>query len=186
MKIAVCCSSSNNIDAKYLESSKKLLDKIFSKDNELVFGGANSGIMGVAYETAKKYKRNIIGIATEMYKEDLKKLKCDIEILTKNVNERTSELINNSDILLFLPGGIGTLDEFTTAIEMKRSKEIDKPIIIYNEQGFFDELMQMLKKIYAENFTSQDISFSYDIVDDYKKVMDLLGGICYEERKRKH
>ena len=174
MNIAVCCSSSNDIDKKYLESSKLLLNQIFKQDNNLVFGAMNSGIMGVAYRVAKQYNRSVVGIAPETYKDDFKKLECDTEILTKNVNDRTSELISNSDMLLFLPGGIGTLYELITAIEMKRSKEFDKPIVIYNETGFFNELLTMLDKVYAKNFTGQDVSLSYNIASDDKTVIDLL------------
>ncbi len=174
MKIAVCCSSSNAIDPKYLESSKILLEHIFKQDNDLVFGAMNSGIMEIAYKIAKQYNRSVIGIAPEIYKDDFKDLECDTEILTQTVNDRTSALISNSDMLLFLPGGIGTLYELITAIEMKRSKEFDKPIVIYNETGFFNELLTMLDKVYARNFTDQDVRFSYNIARDYRTVMDLL------------
>lgn len=174
MKIAVCCSSSNDIDEKYLKNSEILLTQIFKQENDLVFGAMNSGIMGIAYKIAKQYNRNIIGITPEAYKNDFKDLECNTEILTKNINDRTSALINNSDILLFLPGGIGTLYELITSIEMKRSKEFDKPIIIYNKIGFFDELLQMLNKVYDRKFASQNIRSMYNIVSDNITVIDLL------------
>lgn len=174
MKIAVCCSSSNDIDKKYMESSKIILEQIFMQGNDLVFGASNSGIMGIAYKIAKQLNRNVIGITTERYKDDLKDLDCDIEILTKNVTERTKEIINNSDLLLFLPGGIGTLCEFITSIEMKRNEEFDKPIIICNDTGYFDELLQMLNKVYEKNFTGENVRLSYNIANSYKDVIDLI------------
>lgn len=174
MNIAVCCSSSNDINRKYLESSKRLLQLIFKGNNNLVFGAMNSGIMGIAYRVAKQNNRKVIGIAPEIYKEDFKELDCDKEILTKNVNDRTDELINNSDILIFLPGGIGTLYELMTAIEMKRSKEFDKPIILYNDTGFFDDIIHMLDKTYAQNFTDFKVRLNYNIANDSRTVMDLL------------
>ena len=174
MNIAVCCSSSNDINRKYLESSKRLLQLIFKGNNNLVFGAMDSGIMGIAYRVAKQNNRKVIGIAPEIYKEDFKELDCDKEILTKNVNDRTDELINNSDILIFLPGGIGTLYELMTAIEMKRSKEFDKPIILYNDTGFFDDIIHMLDKTYAQNFTDFKVRLNYNIANDSRTVMDLL------------
>ena len=174
MNIAVCCSSSNDINRKYLESSKRLLQLIFKGNNNLVFGAMDSGIMGIAYRVAKQNNRKVIGIAPEIYKEDFKELDCDKEILTKNVNDRTDELINNSDILIFLPGGIGTLYELMTAIEMKRSKEFDKPIILYNATGFFDDIIHMLDKTYAQNFTDFKVRLNYNIAKDSRTVMDLL------------
>ena len=184
MKIAVCCSSSDNIDKKYIESSGRLLEQIFKKDNDLVFGAMNNGIMGIAYKAAKKYNRNVTGIAPEIYKDDFKDLDCENEILTRNVNERTEALVNNSDILLFLPGGIGTIYELISAIEMKRSKEFDKPIIVYNETGFFDEMLQMLNKVYQRNFTNQNVRASYNIANDYMTVLDLLGKFQLSDKEQ--
>ena len=183
MKVAVCCSSSDNIDKKYIESSDRLLEQIFKRNNDLVFGAMNNGIMGIAYKNAKKYNRSVTGIAPEIYKDDFLDLDCNKEILTKSVNERTEALINNSDVLLFLPGGVGTIYEFISAIEMKRSKEFDKPIIVYNETGFFDEMLHMLSKVYQGNFTSQNVRLSYNIANDYMTVLDLLGKFEISDQK---
>lgn len=184
MKIAVCCSSSDNIDKKYIESSNRVLEQIFKRDNDLVFGAMNNGIMGIAYKNAKKNNRSVTGIAPEIYKEDFKDLDCDTEILTKSVNGRTEALVNNSDVLLFLPGGVGTIYELISAIEMKRSKEFNKPIIVYNETGFFNEMLQMLNKIYQRNFTSQNVRLSYNIANDYMTVLDLLDKLKVSDQEQ--
>ena len=91
--------------------------------------------------------------------------------------------MNNSDVLLFLPGGVGTIYELISAIEMKRSKEFDKPIIVYNETGFFDEMMQMLDKVYQRNFTSSKVRTNYNVANDYIAVLDLLGKADLAKRK---
>lgn len=182
MNIAVCCSSSNDISKKYLESSKKLLQLVFKKDNDLVFGAMNSGIMGIAYRIAKQNNRKVTGIAPEIYKDDFKELDCDEEILTKNVNDRTNALINNSDVLMFLPGGVGTLYELMTALEMKRSGEFDKPIVLCNDTGFFDDIIQMLNKVYVQNFTSSKVRLSYNVANDYMTVMEVLGRYSFRNK----
>ena len=66
------------------------------------------------------------------------------------------------------------MQELVTAIEMKKCKEFDKPIIIYNETGFFDGIINVLNKIYDESFTNQDVKSSYNVVDDYNLVLDLI------------
>ena len=144
MKIAICCSSSDKLDKQYIQSSQKLCEAIFRQKHDLVFGAMNHGIMGIAYRTAKSHGRNVTGIAPELYRDDFKELDCETELLTKNVSDRMQVLIDNSDVLLFLPGGVGTLYELMAALEMKRSKEFNKPLIIYNETGFFNEILQML------------------------------------------
>lgn len=179
MKIAVCCSSIEDIDEIYKENAEKLLKEIFKKNNDLVFGAYNQGIMGIAYKIAKENNRKVIGITPKIFKEDFKKMECDVEIITENIYNRTLALIENSDMLLFLPGGIGTIYELMSAIESKRSKEFDKPIILYNDEGFFDELLEMLEKTYNENFSNICIKNCYNIYNDYKEIVNLINGKEY-------
>ena len=145
----------------------------------------NNGIMSIAYNMAKVNNRKVTGNAPEIYKDDFKDLDCDKEILTKDVNDRTDELIKNSDILMFMPGGIGTLYELMTAIERKRNKEFDKPIIVCNDTGFFNELLQMLDKIFSEKFTNYKVRDMYNVANDYRDAIDLVNkySIANEEKE---
>lgn len=111
MKIFVGCSSKNEIPDKYKNDCTKLLERLFL-DNDLVFGAYDSGLMGISYHEALKNKKEVIGICPDAYKEDFKDLNCTKEIVTKNVSERIDNLISESDICLFLPGGIGTLTNY--------------------------------------------------------------------------
>ena len=101
-------------------------------------------------------------------------LKCSKEIVTKNVSERIEKLISESDISLFLPGGLGTINELFMFLESKRSHEFDKPIIIYNCCGFFDELLLFLEKIYNESFTMDYIKDSYFISNDIDEILNYI------------
>ena len=177
MKVFVGCSSSDDISKKYLYYCKQLLIKIF-KNNDLVFGASQTGIMGIAYEEAKKNNQQVIGICPEVYKEDLNNISCDKEVLTKTISDRTDKLINESDLLLFLPGGIGTIYELFTAIESKRNHEFEKPIIIYNCKHYFDDLLVFLDKIYKEKFSNERTKFNY-YVYDYDSEDELVNFINY-------
>ena len=174
MKIFIGCSSSDNIDAAYIESCKDIIDSLMKNTNELLFGAMNEGIMGLSYKIAKGNNIKITGIAPEYYKSDFKHLECDNEIITAGVSERTETLIKKADAVLFLPGGIGTMYEIFAAIEMKRSKEIDKPIIIYNCLGFFDDFIIMLDKIYKENFTRREVQSLYYVVTEVHEAVNYI------------
>lgn len=174
MKIFIGCSSSNDISNEYRDDCNKLLNILFEEDNELVFGASDTGIMGDAYNVALSNKRNVIGICPELYKDDFKKLKCNKEITTKVVSERTDGLIKESDVLLFLPGGVGTVYEFFSALESKRSHEHSKKIIIYNCNNYFDELIKLLEKMYSENFTSIYVKDMYFISSDINEIVKYI------------
>lgn len=179
MKIFIGCSSSNDIDNKYLYECNKLLEKIIP-NNELVFGAYNNGIMGLAYDIAIKNSSNIIGICNEIYKDDLLNLKCNEKIITDTIANRTNILINKSDILIFLPGGIGTLAELFLAIDSKRNKESNKPIIIFNVDGFYDKLLSFMDKIYEEKFAKLIDKNAYLVTDDINKITETINAYNYK------
>lgn len=170
MRLFIGCSSSNNIPKEYFEDCKVLLEELM-KENDLVFGACNSGLMGLAYNTTLKANGSITGICPEAYKDDFKTLKCNIEITTKSVSERTDSVISSSDALVFLPGGIGTIYELFTAIESKRCHEFDKPIVVYNSNGYFDKLLEFMDKVYSEKFSGFKDKRNYLVTDSISSIL---------------
>lgn len=170
MKLFIGCSSSDDIPQEYFEDCRILLEELM-KDNDLVFGACNSGLMGLAYNTTIKTNGNITGICPEAYKDDFKELKCDTEITTKSISERTDSVITSSDALIFLPGGIGTIYELFTAIESKRCHEFNKPIVIYNSNGYFDKLLEFMDKVYSEKFSGVKDKRNYFVTDSISSIL---------------
>lgn len=169
MKLFIGCSSSNDIPTEYFNDCKVLLEELM-KENDLVFGACNSGLMGLAYNTTLKANGNITGVCPEAYKDDFKTLKCDTEITTKSVSERTDSVISSSDALIFLPGGIGTIYELFTVIESKRCHEFNKPIVIYNSNGYFDKLLEFMDKVYSEKFSGFKDKRNYLVTDSISSI----------------
>ena len=174
MKIFIGCSSREYIPEKYIKACDQYLETLFKLDNDLVFGAYNKGLMKLSYQKALKYKHKVIGISPEIFKEDLKKINCHKEIITKSISERTDKLIEESEALIFLPGGIGTIHELFTSIESKRSGEFDKPIIIYNCFGYFDKLLLFLDDMYNQNFTSTSIKKCYYVTTNIEDTIEHL------------
>ena len=177
MKIFVGCSASENIPNKYRRDCNVLLDELFKRNNDLVFGACNSGIMSDAYMSALNHGRGVVGICPEAYIDDFNDLKCTEEIITKNVNERTDGLIRESEVLLFLPGGFGSVYELFTAIESKRCHEHNRNIIIYNSEGFYDELLAFIEKIYEEKFAKEYVKDYYCVCNDKDEVLAFINKI---------
>lgn len=166
MKLFIGCSSSEYISSKYLEDSKIFLEELFSNDNDLIFGVCCNGLMGLSHNIAIEYNRNIIGICPELYMNQFKDVNCTYEEITKTVGERTRRVIDESDVIVFLPGGVGTVYELFSAIEWKRSYEFDKPIVIYNLFGHFNKLFEFLNIIYDNGFTSREIEECYYVCEN--------------------
>lgn len=172
--IFIGCSSRNDIPKQYLDDCNTYLEGLFNYETNLVFGASNDGLMGISYNIAKDKKRDIIGICPYAYQEDLKKLNCNKQIITKTVQERTSKLFELSDALVFLPGGIGTIYEFFASLEYMRTKEIEKPIILYNSCGYYDTMFKFLDEISQLNFVSLEDNRIYHISNSADDTIDYI------------
>lgn len=174
MKLFIGCSSCDKLDKIYYDNCSKYLEELFVQENDLVFGAYNKGLMKLAYEKAKKYKRNIIGITPEIFKNDAMKLDYTNLIVTDSISRRTEKLIEESDALIFLPGGVGTIYELFTTLESKRSGEFDKPIIIYNCNNFFDDVLKIIEDSIKNNFTKEEVKNCFYIVRSAKETIEYL------------
>ena len=183
MKIFVGCSSRDNIPGKYYDKCYDLLSKLFSNNFDLVFGACNKGLMGLAYKAALSNNSDIIGIYPDAYVDEAKDLNI-VDIPVKTVSDRTDMVIKESDILLFLPGGIGTVYDLFTAIESKRAGEHNKPIIIYNVDGFYDKLVSLLSKMSSEKFiNNHDFKNNFYIFDSIDCLLDHINKYIIKEKE---
>ena len=173
MNIFIGCSASDYIDKLYYDDTKELLN-ILMKDNNLVFGACHSGLMGVVHDITKEFGNKVIGICPSSYIKDFEDLKCDKEIVSASVSDRTSSLILYSDILLFIPGGIGTVYELFTSIETKRCHEHNNPIIIYNSNGFYNKIIDFLNMLYLNGFAREKDKKNYYIANTKEEVIEYI------------
>lgn len=179
MKLLICCSSREEIPHKYFTNCEAYLEELFQLDNTLVFGAYNQGLMKSSYEIALKHNKQVIGINPKIFESAFQDLNCNKEIITDTIHERTAKLIEESDALIFMPGGVGTIYELFTAIESKRSGEFNKPIIIYNSNNYFDKLLSFMETMYEENFTSPSVKECYHISASAKDTIEYLNNYKY-------
>lgn len=175
MKIFIGCSSSDEISTEYKVVTKYLSEEI-SKDNDLVFGCEDRGLMGICYTEFLNNNRNIIGICYEMYKDDLKGLKLNKVHMVKTLEDSTKMLENESDLIIFLPGAFGTLSEFIYILESKRTNLHNKDIILFNINGFYDDLIEIFNKIYnkiSNKYIFNDLCKVFNSVDEIKDYIQL-------------
>ena len=187
MKLFIGCSASEYIPQKYFDDCKFFLEELFTKEHDLVFGACNKGLMGLTYEIARNNGSSVEGIYPEVYKNEAKEIDCDKRSV-KTIPERTDMLIKESDALIFLPGGRGTIYELITSIECRRAYEFVKPIIIYTSCGYFDKMLEFLELTYDEDFASRKVKDCYYICSDAKDALDYIDryyGIESKKRVRK-
>jgi predicted Rossmann-fold nucleotide-binding protein len=84
--------------------------------------------------------------------------------------ERFEELSNS---ILILPGGFGTLDEMIEMITRKIWEDLSIPIIIFNYNGYFNELLNMFENIQMNKF-GKDYKEYIMIVNDFDELNNIL------------
>lgn len=159
-KIFVACSSSNNIDKKYIDLAKRLGEYINDKKLELIYGGSFGGEMTALGDAVQ----NKISVSPNHF-EDV------TDIKTENTCLTTYSMLNMADTVIILPGGIGSLMEATTMIHLKRIKELERRIILINYDNFFADLIDYFEKLKHENFF-EDLSDYVEIVNDIDEIKD--------------
>jgi len=175
MNIFIGCSARENIDNKYIESSKSITNKIASINNvDLVFGAYYKGIMSICYDEFKRNNKKVIGITPKIYENDLKLINCDEVIITDTTMERFNEIYKKSNVFLFLPGGIGTLSELFNVMEENIANNDNKLIIVYNKDFFFTPIITALHKMYEEKFIDKQLSNYLVIESEEDKIIELI------------
>lgn len=76
----------------------------------------------------------------------------DEMIITENLSERKTLLLDKSDAVVMLVGGTGTLDETTDLLELKKHGLSDKPLVVINTAGFYDGLKVQLLRMEEDGF----------------------------------
>lgn len=163
MKIAFFCSARENIRVKY---EGKVLELLTELDREIpfthvVYGGGGSGIMGTVYNFFKD-KKTIESHNLEKWRFE----ENPDENLYTSILKRQKMLLLNSEAYVILPGGVGTLSEFFDAIVLNEIENQSKPVIVFNCDGYYDKLIELVKDMINEKNSAVDhkfLCFSSDI-----------------------
>ena len=171
MNLFIGCISSK-IDDKYSILSKELIDDISKiKDVDLVFGASNSGLMGDLYNSFLNNNKKITGVSVKYYLPDNNKY--SDSYYYDNTMERFNKIYEISDVLLFLPGSIGTITElFNSICQVQIGK--CKKIILYNVNYYFTDIIKILYKLYKDNLFDMRPSQYMIIESDKDKIVDII------------
>lgn len=153
MNICVYGASSESIDIIYRNAAFDLGAEIAKSGHTLVYGGGANGVMGSAAKGASSENGSIIGIAPSFFTVDgVLYDGCTEFIYTETMRERKKLLEDKSDAFIVAPGGLGTFDEFFEILTLKQLKKHNKPIALFNVNGYYDSMLDMLSKTAESNF----------------------------------
>ena len=176
MNICLYGSGSRKIDKVYTDEAYNLGRVMAQKGHTLVFGGGDTGMMGACAKGVHDNNGNSIGIAPEWI-DNFEPIcqECSEFIYVNTMDERKRGFYDNSDAFIISPGGIGTLDEFFEIITLKKLKQQDKPIIVFNIDHFYDKMFEMIDEMAEKGFLyKQDEIFK--VATSINEIFDYLEG----------
>ena len=171
MKVAVFCSSSDNIAENYRQMARSLGFLLAQNGHELIHGGTPCGLMGDVALSAAQQRGAITGIIPENWRESQWVNPCNTQnIFVKNLAERKQLMSQMADVFVVLPGGIGTLDEAFSLMAMHQIGETTKKVYFINANGFFAGIKEQLNHCLQENCMTMNSVNAYEFVDDIKQL----------------
>ncbi len=156
MNICIFCSASD-VDKQYTDAAREFATLIARSGHTLIWGGSDKGTMKVVADAAQAAGGKIVGITMEMLKDSARP-NADEMLVMKDLPQRKVKMLERSDAFLVLPGGLGTLDEITEIMELKKHNLHNKAIVFLNTAGFYNGFKMQLERMDEEGFLPRALS----------------------------
>lgn len=175
MRICVYAASSSRTDSAYRDAAFRLGELLADAQCTVVYGGGSSGSMGAAADGALSKGGQVIGV--------LPRFMADLEWghpglthleLVEDMRERKHRLLTDSDAVVALPGGCGTLEELFEAITLKRLGLYFKPIVLLNTRGYYNALQSFLARLIEERFMNPEHAAMWSVVEREEDVLPAI------------
>ena len=157
MNIAVYCAASQSNGSTFDERTEELGNWMAQKNHTLVYGGGNTGLMGVIATSVMNAGGQVIGVMPQFFvdreiaKKDITKLH-----IVETMSERKNKEIELSEVYIALPGGPGTLEEIAEVVSWVRVGQTNGICIFYNMEGYYDHLESFFNHMVTTKLLSQE------------------------------
>ncbi|MFQ6600007.1 TIGR00730 family Rossman fold protein [Flavobacterium sp. C3NV] len=174
-RITVFCGSSFGTEEIYKEQATLLGQTLAKQNIELVYGGANVGLMGAVADGILNEGGKAIGVLPNFLRsKEIAHLGLTELILVESMHERKTKMNDLCDGVIALPGGFGTLEELFEMLTWAQLGLHKKPIAILNIDGFYDSLIELTKVMVEKGLlkeANQQMLLVSDNIDDLLEQM---------------
>ena len=151
--VAVYCGSRVGSQPEFAQVAAEVGRWIGGQGGQLVYGGGRNGLMGILANACLKAGGQVVGVIPKtMVEREWAHSGCTELIITETMHERKRIMAERCDAFLALPGGIGTFEEFFEAWTWRQLGYHDKPVGLLNVAGYYDALLQFLKRSVDSQF----------------------------------
>ena len=163
------------MDAVYYDEAARLGRWMGEHGKTLVCGGANCGLMETLAKAVREAGGHVLGVIPQILLERNRvSTYLSDRILTRDLNERKDVLVSQSDIILAIPGSVGTLDEVFTVMAANTIGIHNKKILFWNIDGFWDDLFVMFEGLSKRKVVNKPWPEVMLKANTFEEVIDLL------------
>ena len=174
-RIGIFCSASEVIDELYFGKARELGEWMGQNKKTLVYGGANLGLMECVAKAARGKGAFVMGVVpTKLEERGAVSDLLDVTFRVDNLSERKDVMLRESDVLVALPGGVGTLDEVFHVVASASIGYHHKKVIFYNVNGFWQPLLDFLDSMKGSGFARRPLENFYQVANTWEELIDLL------------
>ena len=175
MRVCIFGASGDDIEHVYFDETFAVGRALAERGHSLIFGGGAHGLMGAAARGFTAGGGKIVGVAPRFF--DIPGVlyeACDEFVWPDSMRDRKKYMEDNADAFLVVPGGIGTYEEFLEVLTLKQLARHGKPIVLYNINGFFDKLTDLIAADTAAGFIRRQTMELFDLADDPETAVRLI------------
>lgn len=174
-KIAIFCSASEQIAPKYARKAAELGKWMGERHKWLIYGGTNMGLMEATARAVKENGGQVMGVVPTILETKGKASDLpDVTFRAVNLSDRKDIMLQEADVAVALPGGVGTLDEIFHVMAAASIGYHDKKVIFYNIDGFWDGILQFLKGLEEQHFAHKPLNNYYQVANSFEELTALL------------
>ena len=173
--VCLFCGSRKGSSENHSRAAKTFGSSVARENWRLVYGAGDVGLMGTAARSAKEAGGTVLGVIPA-HLTDLEIVYRDVDclIVTETMHERKKVMFMNSDAIVALPGGAGTLDELFEAITWRQLGLHSKPILLLNVDNYWDSVLSLMDNVVRSGFADESLAGLFRSVNSVNELITEL------------
>ncbi|MEM9706481.1 MAG: TIGR00730 family Rossman fold protein [Pseudomonadota bacterium] len=180
--LCVYCGSKVGDGPSFVQAAKIIGRDAAKRGYRIVYGGGKLGLMGATAAAARDEGGQVFGVIPEFLVEIEGVLEGVDHTIVKTMHERKMMMFDESDAIITLPGGIGTLEEVIETLSWARLSLHKKPIIVLNLNDFWTPLQTLFHHIVDREFADRELLREVTFISEPAAVIDAVEERLLENR----
>ena len=181
--VALYCGSRAGNKPVYLEKAVQLSQGLAEHGFGLVYGGASIGLMGQVADAMIQHGGEAVGVIPEFmldYEIAHNQL-TELHVVT-SMHQRKAMMAERACAFVALPGGLGTFEEILEIATWGQLNQHQKPMMLYNVNGFYDALIAQLDRAVEDGFLPPQHRAKLIICEHEEEIYTTLTNLGHPQR----